>query len=1070
MNNSAPEQQKLVDEALAVVKTQCVQMRRCLDNHRLMDALKHSSAMLAELKTSTLHPKGYYELYMAIFDQLRHLAAYLYDSHMHGRHHLSDLYELVQYAGSIVPRLYLMITVGSVFMRVTAEMKAQQPAPSVKGKERAGSTDPSAAAATATPVNPIHDVPPLKELLKDMLDMALGVQHPVRGLFLRYYLTSMCRDYMPDGDVDSKFGCRMDSIQFLLQDFVEKNKLWVRLQYIGHSREREQREMERRELKLLVGSNLLRLSQIEGLNPEVFANLILPSIMSEVVNCRDVMAQEYLMEVVIQVFPDEFHLHSLDIFLSATSQLSRNVNVKQTVLSLVNRFTAFARKNREDHAVKAKASAAAKGDAPSKPAPISGIPGDILVFEIFWEQVTQHIAVRTEFQLHDVVSLLSCLVELSTGCYPLRYDYVDLVLGYAVERVREVVVNKQPAMTSPETTTSLLHLLQTTLNAYKTNPLAFLSFPSSSLNPAASVSTPATLQQQFTGLVMGAGSSMSSSNSRPMSPNPPAPAPTATAVCGHFTALLNLQPYSTRKQIAMQFVDMCVAASDPLSKLAPRFRIKSVAGVEAVFGEVCDAIVRDALDGGLLAGVKVVRSETSPERRVGTVVEVVGAGEGVGVESVRGECVAVGKLVGLVAGGAGADDDLELLAATRKFVSLGGPVRLKYAIPPLIYSCARITRDYLGSTDLSDVTIPLRLNTLFQFCNESIQLLQQSGHLQDAVRTTKTMGGGKVDKEAEVWMKVQPSVADTAEVCLRMYLCVAGMAREARNAEACYEALVEALTTYEDGVVDTKVQVYALCAVMQCVRACAGSVGVVGYETVAGKCGTHCGRLLRKVDQVKGYLCAAFMYWGEEVGEGDGVRGGWGWGSWFLCSVYALWGVFIARASGSGGREKRSQLKGMFGEEEEEEKVAVVEVGRKVWRDGKKVLECLQKALKIADSVLETGVSTELFVEILESYVWFYEDGNEYIGVHFLNSLMQAIQSNIDNTTAAMTTAAVVPDNVVRHFVNIVSRLRVLKEAEAEERRERGLDMTNEDVFGGDSEQGFGGVSRAGGRWTGLGV
>lgn len=42
---------------------------------------------------------------MAVFDALRHLSAYLYDAHVSGKHHLADLYELVQYAGNIVPRV-----------------------------------------------------------------------------------------------------------------------------------------------------------------------------------------------------------------------------------------------------------------------------------------------------------------------------------------------------------------------------------------------------------------------------------------------------------------------------------------------------------------------------------------------------------------------------------------------------------------------------------------------------------------------------------------------------------------------------------------------------------------------------------------------------------------------------------------------------------------------------------------------------------------------------------------------------------------------------------------------------
>lgn len=56
------EQEKLLDDALGNVKVQAFQMKRCLDKAKLMDALKHASAMLAELRTSLLSPKSYYEL------------------------------------------------------------------------------------------------------------------------------------------------------------------------------------------------------------------------------------------------------------------------------------------------------------------------------------------------------------------------------------------------------------------------------------------------------------------------------------------------------------------------------------------------------------------------------------------------------------------------------------------------------------------------------------------------------------------------------------------------------------------------------------------------------------------------------------------------------------------------------------------------------------------------------------------------------------------------------------------------------------------------------------------------
>lgn len=61
-------------------------------------------------------------------------------------------------------------------------------------------------------------------------------------------------------------GTITDSVTFLLLNFAEMNKLWVRMQHQGHSREREQREQERRELRLLVGTNLNRLSQLEAID------------------------------------------------------------------------------------------------------------------------------------------------------------------------------------------------------------------------------------------------------------------------------------------------------------------------------------------------------------------------------------------------------------------------------------------------------------------------------------------------------------------------------------------------------------------------------------------------------------------------------------------------------------------------------------------------------------------------------------------------------------------------------------------------------------------------------------
>lgn len=91
----------------------------------------------------------------------------------------------------------------------------------------------------------------------------------------------------PEIDEDTPEGNVRDSIEFVLMNFAEMNKLWVRMQHQGHSRERQHREKEREELRILVGTNLVRLSQLESVTLEKYQKLVLPGILEQVsFKCR----------------------------------------------------------------------------------------------------------------------------------------------------------------------------------------------------------------------------------------------------------------------------------------------------------------------------------------------------------------------------------------------------------------------------------------------------------------------------------------------------------------------------------------------------------------------------------------------------------------------------------------------------------------------------------------------------------------------------------------------------------------------------------------------------------------
>lgn len=387
-------------------------MKSSLDNNQLMDALKHASTMLGELRTSLLSPKSYYELYMHISDQLQHLQQHLLEEFEKGKK-LSDLYELVQYAGNIIPRLYLLVTVGMVYI-----------------KSNEGSR---------------------KDMLKDLVEMCRGVQHPLRGLFLRNYLLQCTRNQLPDATIEpsaERDGVVSDSIDFILQNFAEMNKLWVRMQHQGHTREKERREKERMELRILVGTNLVRLSQLESVDAGLYQKEILPNVLEQVIKCRDAIAQEYLMECVIQVFPDEFHLQTLNSFLQSCADLLENVNVKNIIIALVDRLATFAH----------------RGDT-------EGIPSNIKLFDIFSQEVSVVVSNRPDMPLDDVVAMYTSLVNLALKCYPDRIDYVDKSLDCiaSIFKKRDAV----PVMSNVNTHRELLRFMKVPIDSLD-DPLTIL--------------------------------------------------------------------------------------------------------------------------------------------------------------------------------------------------------------------------------------------------------------------------------------------------------------------------------------------------------------------------------------------------------------------------------------------------------------------------------------------------------------------------------------------------------------------------------------------------------------------
>lgn len=455
---SKAEQNRMLAESRERVRQYGFLMKRSVDASDTKEALKNAAILIAELRTGLLTPKVYYELYIDVFSHLQFLEMYFASLQRSGTP-VSEIYEHVQHSGNVLVRLYMMIAAGSVYIK-------------------------SGQAAA-------------KDVLCDLLEMARGVQHPLRGLFLRYYLVSTMKDKLPDigSAYEGTGGTLGDAIDFCVVNFGEMNRLWVRMQHSsgGTGKNKKRRERERQDLRILVGGNFDRLSALTGLDARLYVEDVLPRLLAEVTACRDRIAQPYLMECIVQAFPVEYTHAALPKLLEAVKALVPEPAVaKAVLLALINRIkdealaaSKAADEGEEGSAAAATAAAAAKAAAAASSSSsssagdnrIPGLPVEGNVFEALLTAVsalasTRGAAFRTTATtaaaggsaagggggaddgasssasgstggpvaaecIAAALDVFACLMSFTLACHPKHLAHVDAVLhaaaGYIVD-------------------------------------------------------------------------------------------------------------------------------------------------------------------------------------------------------------------------------------------------------------------------------------------------------------------------------------------------------------------------------------------------------------------------------------------------------------------------------------------------------------------------------------------------------------------------------------------------------------------------------------------------------------
>ena len=176
------------------------------------------------------------------------------------------------------------------------------------------------------------------------------------------------------------------------------------------------------------------------------------------------------------------------------------------------------------------------------------------------------------------------------------------------------------------------------------------------------------------------------------------------------------------------------------------------------------------------------------------------------------------------------------------------------------------------------------------------------------------------------------------DLSLRLFLNAAQAADEFAYAAIAYEFMKEALLIYESEISESKAQVRSLTIIIGTLLSCL-HFSTEDYEALITKVAQYSNKLLKKPDQCRMITLCSHLFWPRGADT-------------------------VAPIEGSEGPQHYS--------------------------DCDRLLECMQRALKIA-----SVCNPNLFVEILDRYVYYYENDNPIIQVRYLSGLIALINEQL---------------------------------------------------------------------------
>jgi len=206
--------------------------------------------------------------------------------------------------------------------------------------------------------------------------------------------------------------------------------------------------------------------------------------------------------------------------------------------------------------------------------------------------------------------------------------------------------------------------------------------------------------------------------------------------------------------------------------------------------------------------------------------------------------------------------------------------------------------------------------------------------------------------------------ADAPAMSLRLFLLGAQTADYCGFEDLAYEFYVQTFTVYEESISDSRQQLQTITAIIGALQH-ATVFTKDSYDTLSTKAALHAAKLLKKPHQSMAVQVASHLWWQAPRALEAEVNGKNGGGT-------------------EAASDKQTATEDMIvGTPPLSLHPFISAPLFQPLEDGKRVLECLQRSLRVAGNCFEEVISLQLYCDALDQYLYYFERGVEEVRVAF---------------------------------------------------------------------------------------